>query len=671
MPTSIIASDLQVQGDKLYVGTPTVAVEGKLFLADPANVGYLRLLSNDAELKIGAENDDYYFIATSNGFRVKEPTNPNIGTLANVTLTGDRTWNLPDASGTLALASQLTGGTVTSVGLSLPSMFSVSGSPVTTSGTLTATLVNQGANTFFGNNTGSGTAPTFNSMAALTSNNDTNVTLSLGGTPATALMKAVSLTLGWTGTLAVSRGGTGAGTLTGVVVGNGTSAMTGVAGTANQLLRRNAANTAYEFFTPTYLTAVPTLQQVTTAGNNTTNNITQTTNTTTGLNGTNAFWSAPPVTSAGQIGAITVNDRVKIIKHPAIFNSVFSATTGAVVFKHAVSANTVVRIIIKGTTPSNTAINPTTIEIQGNIDGTGAWQSISSRSCIVVGANNFADLVRIGTDGSGNVAFVLGDTSTIWPASKFWIDEIMVGNTGVISGTEAFWETGWSVALETSLAAYTLVTPTLNKVAFTSNIPAQVNITGSNGIATSGTYPNITISPTYGTSANTIAQGNDSRFHDAVTLGTANGLSLNTQQLSLGLASTSTTGALSSTDWNTFNNKAPSSYVNSLTLNTNTTLNINTLFPDNGTSVATVFFDATTTGNYTITLPTYLNFTNKRITIKRVDTNLSSTVTIDANGSETIDGQLTYSLTPLGVSPAISVVTLQGGPGGNVFIVSN
>jgi hypothetical protein len=40
-----------------------------------------------------------------------------------------------------------------------------------------------------------------------------------------------------------------------------------------------------------------------------------------------------------------------------------------------------------------------------------------------------------------------------------------------------------------------------------------------------------------------------------VTLGTANGLSITAQVLSLGLASTSTTGALDSTDWNTFNSK--------------------------------------------------------------------------------------------------------------------
>lgn len=43
-----------------------------------------------------------------------------------------------------------------------------------------------------------------------------------------------------------------------------------------------------------------------------------------------------------------------------------------------------------------------------------------------------------------------------------------------------------------------------------------------------------------------------------VTLGTANGLGLTGQQLSLDAASTSTTGALSATDWNTFNGKLTS-----------------------------------------------------------------------------------------------------------------
>lgn len=59
------------------------------------------------------------------------------------------------------------GGTVTSVGLSLPGVFSVSGSPVTTSGTLTATLANQSANTLFaGPTTGGAAAPTFRAMVS-------------------------------------------------------------------------------------------------------------------------------------------------------------------------------------------------------------------------------------------------------------------------------------------------------------------------------------------------------------------------------------------------------------------------------------------------------------------------------------------------------------------------
>ena len=71
--------------------------------------------------------------------------------------------------------------------------------------------------------------------AALTKSDDTNVTLTLGGTPATSLLRAASLTLGWTGQLGVARGGTGAATFTkGVLVSPGTTtALTTLAGTDN------------------------------------------------------------------------------------------------------------------------------------------------------------------------------------------------------------------------------------------------------------------------------------------------------------------------------------------------------------------------------------------------------------------------------------------------------
>lgn len=171
-----------------------------------------------------------------------------------------------------------TAGSVVSVGLSLPaSLFSVSGSPVTSSGTLTGALIAQSANkVFVGPSTGADANPTFRSLvnadiagggASLTKTDDTNVTLALGGSPATALVNAASLVLGWTGQLSVARGGTGQPTLAahGVLIGSGASAVnvTGT-GTAAQILTSNGASAD-----PTFQDASTALGKALTAFNDT------------------------------------------------------------------------------------------------------------------------------------------------------------------------------------------------------------------------------------------------------------------------------------------------------------------------------------------------------------------------------------------------------------------
>lgn len=83
----------------------------------------------------------------------------------------------------------------------------LTGGPITSIGTISFAPIN--AQSLWANLTGSTAVPTNVSLAALTKVDDTNVTLTLGGTPATALINAVSLTLGWTGLLSGSRGGTG------------------------------------------------------------------------------------------------------------------------------------------------------------------------------------------------------------------------------------------------------------------------------------------------------------------------------------------------------------------------------------------------------------------------------------------------------------------------------
>ena len=78
-------------------------------------------------------------------------------TLTNLVVTG--TYTGPGGGGS--------GGTVTSVGLSLPSIFTVAGTPVTTTGTLTGTLAGHTANfVFAGPASGAAAAPTFRALVA-------------------------------------------------------------------------------------------------------------------------------------------------------------------------------------------------------------------------------------------------------------------------------------------------------------------------------------------------------------------------------------------------------------------------------------------------------------------------------------------------------------------------
>lgn len=83
-----------------------------------------------------------------------------------------------DGSGNLSWVSLTGTGTVTSVGLSMPGIFSVTGSPVTTSGTLTASLANQSANLVWaGPSTGVAAAPTFRSLVGADLPNPSSSTL--------------------------------------------------------------------------------------------------------------------------------------------------------------------------------------------------------------------------------------------------------------------------------------------------------------------------------------------------------------------------------------------------------------------------------------------------------------------------------------------------------------
>jgi hypothetical protein len=111
----------------------------------------------------GGTTDEYYHLtsaqhtkATSTFTSSDNGLVPASGGGSSNFLRADGTWTTPSGAGT-----------VTSVALSLPAMFTVSGSPITSSGTLTGSLANQTANTILaGPTSGGAAAPTFRTLVS-------------------------------------------------------------------------------------------------------------------------------------------------------------------------------------------------------------------------------------------------------------------------------------------------------------------------------------------------------------------------------------------------------------------------------------------------------------------------------------------------------------------------
>jgi len=92
--------------------------------------------------------------------------------------------------------------------------------------------------------------------AALTKTDDTNVTLALGGTPTTALLKATSITVGWTGTLAFARLADGSALSVLGRSANSTGVQASIAaGTDGHVLRRSGTTLGFGLLVAASITA--------------------------------------------------------------------------------------------------------------------------------------------------------------------------------------------------------------------------------------------------------------------------------------------------------------------------------------------------------------------------------------------------------------------------------
>lgn len=206
-------------------------------------------------------------------------------------------------------------------------------------------------------------APTASSITGagnISKVDDTNVTLSLGGTPVGSVLNNVSFTLGWTGTLSIARGGTGLSAL----------------GTANQQLRVNAGGTALEFFTPSS-TGITSFNGITT-GTQTFANDTNVTIVSAGSTHT-VTWvgtlSDSRITSANNWNKSYQQNKIRVVS----VNTTLSATTdGTVVFDTAGTIATLPSSVSETILTIKNSSNGS-ISVSGNIDGIVSNYTLSSK----------------------------------------------------------------------------------------------------------------------------------------------------------------------------------------------------------------------------------------------------------------------------------------------------
>lgn len=113
---------------------------------------------------------------------------------------------------TITLTGDVTGSGTGSFAATLATVNSNVGSFGSATQVATFTVNGKGQVTAAGNVTITPAASAITGGAALTKTDDTNVTLTLGGSASTALLAAVSLAAGWTGVLSIARGGHGGAT---------------------------------------------------------------------------------------------------------------------------------------------------------------------------------------------------------------------------------------------------------------------------------------------------------------------------------------------------------------------------------------------------------------------------------------------------------------------------
>lgn len=449
----------------------TVDVNGNNFIWDNA-VNYTIEASGSTFLKVAG------FGSASNG---------DVLTLVN-NVTGEVGWSAGGGGG---------GVTSFSAGTLSP-LFTTNVATATSTPALTFTLSNASANAWFGNNTSGSAAPAFNSAAALTKSDDTNVTLTLGGSPTTALLNATSLTLGWTGTLGVARGGTNIASYTvgDLIYASGTTTLSKLAiGTTGQLLRVNAGATALEYFTPTYISAAVTTLNTLTAATQTF---------ATGTSGTDFNISSATSTHTFNIPSASLTARGLVTTAAQSFEGVKTFNVGVVINESGAASDFRVE--------SDTNANALYVDATNN--RVGIFTAAPAHALDITGATRIlSGGVGIGTAPTGASPLTIGGSG--WTSSGLVmlpsISAAVGSSPSIIGVTGTIIEAGSGT--HTIIAGVNISAPSITAGLATVADTASLYISGA---------PSTTVT---GSNNSILVASGTSRFNGDVVTGSANAYS--------------------------------------------------------------------------------------------------------------------------------------------------
>ena len=362
--------------------------------------------------------------------------------------------------------------------------------------------------------------------AALTEVDDANVTMTLGGTPNTALLQAVSMTLGWTGQLSIARGGTNnsvlgaSGTLAqsdGTKYTFTTATYPSTATATGTILRADGTN--WVATTATYPATTTINQILYSSANNVIGGITTANSATlvTSSTGVPAFTGsmtngqlvigstgATPVvgsiTGAGSItvtpgaGTIQISSSAGGVVNAGTANELaYYATTGSAVSGLA-TANNGVLITSAGGVPSISSTLPTAV--QGNITSvgtiaSGTWQGTTI--AIGYGGTGATTIGANGTLAQSNGSIYTFTTAT-YPSTTTANQLLYSSATNTVGGLA----TANSATLVTNASGVPAWTSSMTNgqilIGSTGATPVPATITGAAGITVTNAAGSITIS---------------------------------------------------------------------------------------------------------------------------------------------------------------------------------